>query len=70
MAFEDYEAELGILLGQLNEGTGDRQEIYETLRERLNEMRAYGMPIPEDLATLEKELEAELFGGETPATGA
>lgn len=69
MAFEDYEAELGILLGQLNEGIGDRQEIYETLREKLNEMRAFGMPIPKDLATLEKELEAELFGdGTTSAT--
>ncbi|MDA0219458.1 MAG: hypothetical protein O3B22_07715 [Proteobacteria bacterium] len=65
MAFEDYEAELGILLGQINEGTGDRQELYETLREKLNEMRAYGMPIPEDLAALERELEAQLFGEET-----
>lgn len=65
MAFEDIEAEIGILLGQLNEGTGDRQEIYETLRERLNEMRAYGMPIPEDLATLEKDLEAQLFGDDS-----
>jgi hypothetical protein len=65
MAFEDYEAELGILLGQINEGTGDRQELYETLREKLNEMRAYGMPIPEDLAVLERELEAQLFGEET-----
>ena len=66
MAFEDLEAELGILLGQLNEGTGDKQELYETLREKLNEMRAYGMPIPEALLVLEKELEAQLFGGETP----
>jgi hypothetical protein len=65
MAFEDYEAELGILLGQINEGTGDRQELYETLREKLNEMRAYGMPIPEDLTVLERELEAQLFGEET-----
>lgn len=62
MAFDDLEAELGILLGELNEGTGDRQELYEMLREKLNEMRAYGMPIPEDLAKLEKDLEAELFG--------
>lgn len=62
MAFDDIEAELGLLLGQINEGTGDRQELYETLREKLNEMRAYGMPIPEDLALLEKGLEAELFG--------
>jgi len=69
MAFEDYEAELGILLGQLNEGTGDRQELYETLREKLNEMRAFGMPIPEDLVTLEKELEAQLFGDEAATEG-
>ena len=62
MAFDDIEAELGILLGELNEGTGDRQELYEMLREKLNEMRAYGMPIPEDLAKLEKDLETELFG--------
>lgn len=62
MAFDDLEAELGILLGELNEGTGDRQELYEMLREKLNEMRAYGMPIPEDLAKLEKDLETELFG--------
>ena len=67
MAFEDLEAELGILLGTLNEGSGDRQELYEQLREKLNEMRVYGMPIPEDLATLEKELEAELFGEPEPA---
>lgn len=62
MAFEDLEAELGILLGQLNEGSGDRQELYEGLREKLNEMRAYGMPIPQDLLDLERDLEAELFG--------
>jgi len=69
MAFEDYEAELGILLGQLNEGTGDRQELYETLREKLNEMRAFGMPIPEDLVTLEKELASQLFGDEAATEG-
>jgi len=67
MAFEDIEAELGILLGQLNEGSGDRQELYESLREKLNEMRAFGMPIPQDLLDLERDLEAELFGDGTGA---
>jgi len=62
MAFDDLEAELGIILGRLNEGVEDRQELYEILREKLNEMRAYGMPIPEDLQVLEKELAEELFG--------
>jgi len=67
MAFEDLEAELGLLLGQLNEGSGDRQELYEGLREKLNEMRAYGMPIPADLLDLEKQLEVELFGDDADA---
>ncbi len=62
MAFEDLEAELGIILGRLNDEAEDRQEIYETLRETLNEMRAFGMPIPDDLKTLESQLEKELFG--------
>ncbi|MBT5434620.1 MAG: hypothetical protein P8Q36_13310 [Alphaproteobacteria bacterium] len=62
MAFEDLEAELGILLGRLNNKSEDREEIYERLRETLNEMRAFGMPIPEDLTILEKELLDSLFG--------
>jgi hypothetical protein len=64
MAFEDLEAEVGILLGQVNDEAHDRMEIYERLREMLNEFRAYGMSAPEDLVTLEKQLEAELFGTE------
>ena len=62
MAVEDLEAELGILLGRLNNKSEDREEIYERLRETLNEMRAFGMPIPEDLTILEKELLDSLFG--------
>ena len=62
MAFDDMEAEIGILLGRLNDDSEDREEIYERLREMLNEMRAYGMPVPDDLVALEKELEEELFG--------
>jgi len=62
MAFEDLEAELGILLGRLNNKSEDREEIYERLRETLNEMRAFGMLIPEDLTILEKELHDALFG--------
>jgi hypothetical protein len=29
------------------------------IRERLNEMRAFGMPLPEDLVKFEEELEAQ-----------
>jgi phage-related holin len=37
----------------------DRHELYLQVREKLNEMRAFGMPVPEDLVRLEEELEAE-----------
>ncbi len=64
MAFEDLEAEVGILLGLVNDKSQDRMEIYERLREMLNEMRAYGMQAPDDLKILERQLEAELFGSD------
>jgi hypothetical protein len=37
----------------------DAHELYQRVREKLNEMRAFGMPLPSDLVELEKELEAQ-----------
>ena len=34
-------------------------EVHENLREKLNELRAMGMPLPDDLVELEKRLEAD-----------
>jgi len=62
MAFEDLEAEIGLLLGRVNDAFEDKAEIYERLREMLNEMRAMGMRVPDDLKTLEAQLHDELFG--------
>ena len=61
MAFEDMQAELGLLLTQLeNERRPeDRHEIYLVIMRKLNELKAYGMPLPQDLVALEKALEAE-----------
>lgn len=60
MDIEDLKAELGILLTDMQNQPQDRHELYMQLLERLNEMkRAYGMPLPDDLLKLEKELEAE-----------
>ena len=35
----------------------DEHEVHEQLREKLNELRALGMPLPDDLVALEKRLE-------------
>ena len=59
MAFEDVTAEIGLLLTRMQNEPEDRHELYLQLTEKLNELKAYGMPIPQDLQDLEDALEAE-----------
>jgi len=59
MAFDDVKAELGILMTRMQTQPEDRHELYLQLMEKLNEIKAYGMPLPEDLVEMEKALEAE-----------
>ncbi|HRN88051.1 hypothetical protein [Hyphomicrobium sp.] len=59
MAFEDVQAEIGVLLTRMQNEAEDRHEVYLQLRERLNELKAFDLPIPEDLKALEEALEAE-----------
>jgi len=59
MAFENVQAEIGILMTRMQNEPEDRHELYLQLMEKLNEMKAYGMPLPQDLVDLEKALEAE-----------
>jgi hypothetical protein len=37
----------------------DRHELYLQIMQKLNELKAYGMPLPDDLVQFEKRLEAE-----------
>jgi hypothetical protein len=60
MALEALKAEIGVLLEILGEQPHDRFELLMQLKEKLNEYRAFGMPLPEDLVRLETELEEEL----------
>jgi hypothetical protein len=59
MAFDDIKAELGLLLTRMQNEPQDRHELYLQLVEKLNELKAFGMPLPADLVALEKSLEAE-----------
>jgi hypothetical protein len=59
MAFEDKEAELGLLLGKMQAAPHDVHELYQQIRQKLAELRAYGMPLPDDLVEFERDLEAE-----------
>lgn len=59
MAFEDVKAEMGILMTRMQNEPTDKHELYLMLMEKLNELKAYGMPLPQDLVEMEKALEAE-----------
>lgn len=59
MAFDQLKLQISLLLTQMQNEPEDRHEIYLQLHEKLNEMKAFGMPLPDDLVKMEKELEAE-----------
>ncbi len=58
MSFEKLKAEISLLLTQMENQPKDAHELHEVIREKVNAMRAFGMPIPEDFLELEKTLEA------------
>ena len=62
MAFEKLMAQISLLVTQMENQPEDKHELYMQLRERLNEIRTTGMPLPDDLVRLEEELEAEFAG--------
>ncbi|MGA7544530.1 MAG: hypothetical protein WBW08_01670 [Methyloceanibacter sp.] len=58
MAFDDLEAELALLINQMDTPPQNAHELYMQIFEKLNEFRALGLPLPEDWVRVEKELEA------------
>ena len=60
---DEIEAELALLLNEMEGDFGDAHEVYLRVRQLLDTMRAYGMDLPEDLVHLEDELEAQFRSG-------
>jgi len=60
VAFEDLKVAIAMLMTQMANQPEDAHEIQESLRQKLAEMRAFGMPLPDDLVDLEKKLESGL----------
>jgi hypothetical protein len=60
---ERLKAEISLLVTQMENQPDDKHEVYLQLREKLNEMRATGMPLPDDLLRLEHALEDEFKAG-------
>jgi hypothetical protein len=61
MAFEVLTAEIGLLLTQMENERApeDRHELHQQLVRKLSELRAFGLPLPEDLVRLEAALGEE-----------
>jgi hypothetical protein len=68
MAFEAVKAEISLLLTRMQNEPEDRHELYLQLMEKMNELKAYGMPLPKDLVDLEEALEAEFAEDKREAT--
>lgn len=66
MAFETIKARISLLLAEMESHPEDSHELYLQLREKMNELRAMGYEIPDDLIQLETRLEAEFTGKATP----
>lgn len=56
---QEIEAAVLELLDEMEGKVGDAHEIHMKLRQTLDGMRAMGMPLPDDLVRMEKELSAE-----------
>jgi len=65
---QELEAAVALLIEEMEGDQGDAHEIYLRLRQLLDQMRATGMPLPDDLVKLEKDLSAE-FSAEAKDRG-
>lgn len=61
MALEQIKAQISLLLEEMVNQPEDGHEVHEQLREKLNELRAMGMPLPADLVALEKRLDEGFY---------
>ena len=65
MALEELKARISLLLEEMVNQPEDQHEIQEQLREKLQEMRAMGLPLPADLVALEKRLDDDFLAART-----
>jgi hypothetical protein len=66
MALETLKAEIALLVAQMENQPRDRRELHLVLVEKLNEMRAFGLPLPPDLIALEAALDREISREQAP----
>ena len=63
MTFEDVQIAISSLLTRMSNQPEDAHEVEFLLREKLNEIKAFGMPLPRDLVDLDAALNSGLTAG-------
>jgi hypothetical protein len=66
MSFEEYQAEVSLLVNEMEGDQGDIHEVMMRLKQILDTMRAEGLPIPEDLQRFERDLDAQFQADANP----
>jgi hypothetical protein len=61
MALDELKAQIALLLTSLEDNPEDIHELHEVIRQKLAQINAMGLPMPQDLVDLQKRLEAD-FG--------
>lgn len=59
MPFDKLKTDISYLLTEMQNEPADPHELYIQIKDKLNELKAFGMPLPEDLVKMESALEAE-----------
>jgi hypothetical protein len=60
MAFDQLMTDIQMLLAETESQPRDKWQLHETIREKLQELRSFGLPLPQDLVELEVRLDQEL----------
>ena len=70
MAFDRIKSEISMLLTEMETRPTNVWELHESILEKLNELSALGLPLPQDLVDLEKKITGELeVAGKAKKTG-
>lgn len=59
MAFDELLARFNLLMSEMEHQPQDAHEIFEQLHMELNQLKATGQPLPDDLLQFERRLEQE-----------
>ena len=62
MDFDDLKTAIMMMVSEMEARPDDAHELHLQLREKLDEIRAMGLPLPDDLVELERKLTRDVEG--------